>query len=368
MTINKISPADFNVSLQGGPDSSPTSSLWMSESATGKNPHLATASLIGKIDIPEILKGHGTVTSSTHYLDSGYRETLCTLVDGTLIFIGVLPSGAIDIKCSGSDVNRVDRAIDRIVRAVTPLPKLDNQTTRVKFWYHTHNGPNSRTREIAIPLWSDIKGNYSQKATQDLEELMSLDYKTIGNGRILLMHGPPGGGKTTAIRALCNAWKPWCESEYVVDPEMAFGEAEYLIQLLLNSGSEDMEGNKGQAKWRLLIMEDAEEFLKPGAKKEVGQSVARLLNFGDGLLGQGLNVLVLMTTNVEINELHEAITRPGRCLSNIRVPKLSKEEATKWMGSSHEEATLAELFEAKTASQIGAGIEQVDISRVGTYL
>ena len=359
-------------SYEVGATTSPAFSKFVAALHGGENTHLARAELRGEVDLLTFLDGKGELLGSDFSKRTGYNEALWRLKDDTLVLVSGISGDSIDIKVLNNFQDGGESAkltVDDVLQLIHPLPALDPYTSRVRFWYNTDKGPQNQTRQIAVPKWDDIKGNYSAKAATSLEDLISLDYKSIENGRLLLMHGPPGGGKTTAIRALCNAWKPWCESEYVVDPEEAFGHASYLIELLLSGGSEVIEGDKdGQQKWRLLIMEDAEEFLKPGAKQEVGQSVARLLNFGDGLLGQGLNVLVLMTTNVEIHELHEAITRPGRCLSNINVPELTKEEATKWMGRPHEKDTLAKLFEAKTASQIGDGIEKIDLSKVGTYL
>ena len=46
--------------------------------------------------------------------------------------------------------------------------------------------------------------------------------------------------------------------------------------------------------WRVLVIEDADELLREDAKSRVGQVLSRLLNLGDGILGQGLRVIVLM--------------------------------------------------------------------------
>jgi hypothetical protein len=67
--------------------------------------------------------------------------------------------------------------------------------------------------------------------------------------------------------------------------------------------------------WRLLVLEDCDELIRAEAKSGAGQSLARLPNLTDGLLGQGVKVLVCITTNEELGRLHPAVTRPGRCLA-----------------------------------------------------
>ena len=63
----------------------------------------------------------------------------------------------------------------------------------------------------------------------------------------------------------------------------------------------------------------------------IGQGLSRFLNLVDGLIGQGLRVLVLVTTNEEIRRLHPAVARPGRCAANIEFSPLSGEEAAEWL-------------------------------------
>ena len=83
--------------------------------------------------------------------------------------------------------------------------------------------------------------------------------------------------------------------------------------------------------WRLLVLEDTGELLRPDAKSIIGQGLSRFLNVVDGLIGQGLRVLVLVTTNERIETLHPAVARPGRCAANIEFDPLSEDEATAWL-------------------------------------
>ena len=85
-------------------------------------------------------------------------------------------------------------------------------------------------------------------------------------------------------------------------------------------------------------------------------------------MGQGLRVLVLITTNERIETLHPAVSRPGRCAANIEFDALSEKEASAWLerhGASDEAAApriLASLYaqvegrdtgEAPRASRFG---------------
>jgi hypothetical protein len=102
-------------------------------------------------------------------------------------------------------------------------------------------------------------------------------------------------------------------------------------------------------KWRLLVLEDTGELLAADAKQQTGQGLSRLLNLVDGLVGQGLRVLVLVTTNEPMRSLHPAVARPGRCAARIEFEPFPSEEATRWLkrrGASHEgsASTLASMF------------------------
>ena len=187
--------------------------------------------------------------------------------------------------------------------------------------------------------------NYERATARKLSALV--DGRVPSAGRLVLWHGEPGTGKKTALRALARAWADWCATHFITDPEQFLGSGtSYLLEVLTARAS-----RTGGPDWKMVVLEDAGELLSVDAHERTGQALSRLLNVTDGLLGQGTNVVVLVTTNEPLRSLHPAVTRPGRCWHTIEFEPLSVAEANGWLAA-HDSAarvaqpsTLADLYE-----------------------
>jgi len=251
------------------------------------------------------------------------------------------------------------------------IPDAGKNQVDFTFTWQTERGSvKERERSIDAPDFDDIEHNYTENVRKQLSDLIDFDFNEGESGRICIFHGEPGTGKSYFIRSLGLEWQKYNNVNmiYVVDPEKFIGRsADYLLNVLESDEKSGSAGEPASDSWNVIVLEDTGEMFQSNAKKAIGQGLSRLLNVADGILGQGMNCIFILTTNEPISSLHPAVTRDGRCLANIEFEKFGEKTANKWLENEdvsetvEDEATLAELYALKRDSGVIEDEEDVDI-------
>ena len=162
-----------------------------------------------------------------------------------------------------------------------------------------------------------LKVSIEENYNDDLIKLNAKIVKFLSseneNG-IVLFHGIPGSGKTSYIRNLISE----CNTRFIYIPNNLFNHISDPDFISFISTYPDS----------VIILEDCEDLLKNREKNETGSGISALLNLGDGLLGDALQLKIICTFNCDLSKIDEALLRKGRLIYRYEFGKLDKTKVT----------------------------------------
>jgi hypothetical protein len=216
------------------------------------------------------------------------------------------------VEIMSSDPKHVEKYSDLLIKCLREEEEEEFPPS-INLLCYDSKGKDFYLRSFEVSSTVDINTHYNDDFINISEDIIN-KLNTTNKG-IVLLHGIPGSGKSNYIRYLVNKLN---KDVIYVTPDMATKlTSPEIIPFLIS-----------ECQNHVLIIEDAENIL---SKRKGGdnQAVSNLLNLSDGLLSDCLGISIVATFNTELENIDEALLRPGRLLGKYYFDKLSIEKSQK---------------------------------------
>jgi SpoVK/Ycf46/Vps4 family AAA+-type ATPase len=155
--------------------------------------------------------------------------------------------------------------------------------------------------------------NYVSSVVEDYDFLVKDLSAEDPYGRLVILDGPPGTGKTYFVRALINDIE---NSIFLIVPATLvahISDPSFMPAIIDLHEEEEVP--------IILVLEDADVALLPRSTDNMSQ-ISDLLNFADGIVGNIIDFRIIATTNAKKMDIEPALLRKGRLSKHVHIGKL----------------------------------------------
>jgi len=295
------------------------SGLPMLRRAFEGGPPVRVASWTGKLIVPadKLISKLNEILGTRLMLASGTcgKELLLASDDTMIRFKSYSRDREANIKLVTTTFENFDKA-NRILNTV-----LTQEDPREGTIFALASGMNGLyLQRIGAAGTALERDNYTSKVMEAYDHIVEELSTESPCGRLSVLSGEPGTGKTFLVRNLLTHAD---KAAFILVPahmmqDMAGPE---ILPVLANATSE-LDGPA------VLVVEDGDKVL---VKREAGDmsAISALLNLGDGILGNVLDIRIIATTNAPKLEMDPATRRDGRLCSHVLVDALAPGQADK---------------------------------------
>lgn len=223
--------------------------------------------------------------------------------------------------------------------------------------------------------YSLIRDNYEDSVLKTYDHIINEYSKQIPYGRLSILNGEAGTGKTNLLKGLISEIKD-CKVVLLPAKLVSSLDSPDVVTLLLNEKAdtygtfyEDLatteESELSKQSPILFIIEDADQCLVPRGDGNMS-TISSLLNYTDGIFGSMLDLRIIATTNAKKMEFDSALLRPGRLCAHLPVDALSPTKASqiyKRLSGGKEKTYTKEATLATVYQDVNGGFKSEPIER-----
>lgn len=220
------------------------------------------------------------------------------------------------------EINIVSNSIDKAKEFVKDVKQLLSFTKENSIYAITKGEGGLDFSSVGSAGLALERDNYSEDVLNQFDHVIKDLKEKDPCGRLIILNGSPGTGKTYLTRALL---KESPDAQFVILPPSmvpSIGDPD-LITTFIN-----LQENRSKNKTLVLVIEDADSCLVPRQADNMS-SITSLLNVGDGILGHSLDLRIVATTNAKGGEIDRALVRSGRLCAKIQVDPLVPSHASR---------------------------------------